>query len=94
MLRDTLDGAFDFSNFLIDVHGFVPIPFLVNSGWVIDNQQRNADLSSRKDLIKNADESVDLYFGPEAPAGKEKNWVQTGVKTQIENLLLCEFYPS
>lgn len=44
---------------------------------IIDNKQRNSDLSSRKDLIKNADGSVDLYFGPAAPAGKEKNWVQT-----------------
>ncbi len=44
---------------------------------MIDNPQRNADLSSRKDLIMNADGSVDLYFGPAAPAGKEKNWVQT-----------------
>jgi hypothetical protein len=44
---------------------------------LIDNPQRNADLSSRKDLIKNSDGSVDLYFGPKAPAGKEKNWVQT-----------------
>lgn len=44
---------------------------------IIDNKQRNGDLSSRKDLIKNSDGSVDLYFGPEAPAGKEKNWVQT-----------------
>lgn len=44
---------------------------------IIDNKQRNADLSSRKDLIKNSDGSVDLYFGPTAPAGKEKNWVQT-----------------
>ena len=44
---------------------------------LIDNKQRNADLSSRKDLIKNTDGSFDLYFGPEAPAGKEKNWVQT-----------------
>ncbi|HSY62547.1 MAG TPA: DUF1214 domain-containing protein, partial [Cytophaga sp.] len=44
---------------------------------LIDNPQRNADLSSRKDLIKNADGSVDLYFGPTAPEGKEKNWIQT-----------------
>ncbi len=44
---------------------------------LIVNDQKNADLSSRKDLIKNADGSVDLYFGPTAPAGKEKNWVQT-----------------
>ncbi|HTS43032.1 MAG TPA: DUF1214 domain-containing protein, partial [Puia sp.] len=44
---------------------------------LIDNPQHNADLSSRKDLIKNEDGSVDLYFGPSAPSGKEKNWVQT-----------------
>lgn len=44
---------------------------------LIDNPQKNADLSSRKDLIKNEDGSVDLYFGPKAPVGKEKNWVQT-----------------
>ena len=25
----------------------------------------------------NDDGSVDLYFGPEAPAGKEANWLQT-----------------
>ena len=26
---------------------------------------------------QNADGSTDLYFGPEAPAGKEHNWIQT-----------------
>ena len=36
------------------------------------------DLSSRKpDIEKNADGSVDVYFGPEAPAGKKANSVQT-----------------
>jgi len=44
---------------------------------LIDNPQHNADLSSRKDLLKNSDGSVDLYFGPKAPEGKEKNWIQT-----------------
>lgn len=44
---------------------------------LIDNEQHNADLSSRKDLLKNTDGSVDLYFGPSSQAGKEKNWVQT-----------------
>ena len=29
------------------------------------------------DLDYNEDGSVDLYFGPKAPKGKEKNWVQT-----------------
>lgn len=36
------------------------------------------DKSSRMDLVRNDDGSVDLYFGPTAPkAGYEKNWVKT-----------------
>jgi hypothetical protein len=34
----------------------------------------NSELS---DLEKNSDGSVDLYFGPTPPEGKEKNWIQT-----------------
>jgi hypothetical protein len=33
--------------------------------------------SHTEGLLVNADGSVDIYFGPTAPAGKEKNWVQT-----------------
>lgn len=33
--------------------------------------------SSYDKLATNADASVDLYFGPTAPAGKESNWVKT-----------------
>jgi hypothetical protein len=33
--------------------------------------------NKKGDLTANADGSVDLYFGPAAPAGKEKNWLQT-----------------
>lgn len=33
--------------------------------------------SKRDKLIENADGSVDLYFGPSAPAGKESNWIQS-----------------
>ena len=29
MMRDTLDGQLDFSRFLIDAHGFIPIPLIV-----------------------------------------------------------------
>jgi hypothetical protein len=43
----------------------------------IDNKEEIADRSSRADLSKNADGSVDLYFGPKAPAGSEKNWIPT-----------------
>ncbi len=37
------------------------------------------------DLAKNADGSVDLYLAPQAPAGKESNWIPTkeGVNTEI-----------
>lgn len=45
--------------------------------YLIQNKQQIADKSSRGDIIKNADGSVDLYFGPSAPKGKEKNWIAT-----------------
>ncbi len=28
-------------------------------------------------MVENADGSVDLYFGPQAPQGKEQNWIET-----------------
>ena len=33
--------------------------------------------SNMKEVNKNADGSVDIYFGPKAPKGQENNWVQT-----------------
>ena len=33
--------------------------------------------SQTKGLQTNADGSVDVYFGPKAPGGKESNWIQT-----------------
>jgi hypothetical protein len=48
-----------------------------DSRTLINNPQKRAGQSSRQDLVKNADGSVDLYYGPTAPKGKEKNWVQT-----------------
>ena len=30
-----------------------------------------------KDINMNADGSIDLYFGPKAPAGQEANWIET-----------------
>jgi len=35
---------------------------------------------------KNPDGSVDIYFGPKSPAGKESNWVPTDAKRQFELL--------
>jgi hypothetical protein len=41
------------------------------------DQQFPAVGSLTKGLLINADSSVDVYFGPKAPVGKENNWVQT-----------------
>jgi len=42
------------------------------------NESMMAEVSSNsQELKKNADGSVDLYFGPTAPSGNKSNWVQT-----------------
>jgi hypothetical protein len=41
------------------------------------DQQFPSISSQKKETQVNADGSVDLYFGPKSPAGKENNWVQT-----------------
>jgi len=33
--------------------------------------------SSKEGVVINPDTSVDIYFGPKAPKGKESNWIQT-----------------
>jgi hypothetical protein len=49
----------------------------VDTRCFIRNKEKIADRSSRMDLVKNADHSVDIYFGPTAPSGFEKNWIPT-----------------
>jgi hypothetical protein len=67
----------------------LPAHIPVKNFWsvvVYDNQTRSmlqtdqqfpSISSQNNDLLVNADGSVDVYFGPEAPQGKESNWVQT-----------------
>jgi hypothetical protein len=49
----------------------------VGTRALILNEQKIADRSSRMDLRKNGDGSVDIYCGPKAPAGFERNWIPT-----------------
>ena len=50
----------------------------IENRLIIRNKSKNSGRSSRTEgLVKNTDGSVDLYFGPTAPKGKETNWVQT-----------------
>jgi hypothetical protein len=45
---------------------------------MVQTDQKGPSVSSQDKGIKvNADGSVDVYFGPKAPAGMEHNWVQT-----------------
>lgn len=50
----------------------------VQTRSMLQTDQRFPEITSADASIEqNADRSYDVYFGPEAPAGKEKNWVQT-----------------
>lgn len=44
---------------------------------LIKNMPRASRASNAAELQRNADGSVDIFFGPAAPKGKESNWVPT-----------------
>jgi hypothetical protein len=46
---------------------------------LIQDPQKRANRSLRMDLPKNADGSIDIYFGPKPPKGKERNWIPTNL---------------
>ena len=43
----------------------------------LQNGEEFPSVSQYSGPVANADGSVDIYFGPQAPKGKERNWVQT-----------------
>jgi hypothetical protein len=57
---------------------------------LIRDQKTVSRSSQSPGLQKNADGSVDVYFGPKAPAGKEPNWVPTSPSGDFE--VLFRFY--
>ncbi len=57
---------------------------------LIKNMPRASRSSQIPELQKNADGSIDIYFGPSAPAGKEANWVPTDPSRKFE--LMARFY--
>ncbi len=79
---DYLDGS---KNYKLNIPANVP----AKDFWsvvVYDPQTRSqlqtsqtypSKNSQRDKMIKNPDGSIDLYYGPKAPTGKEANWTQT-----------------
>jgi hypothetical protein len=57
---------------------------------LIKNMPRASRSSQIPELQKNLDGSIDLFFGPKAPAGKESNWIPTDAARKFE--LMARFY--
>jgi hypothetical protein len=51
---------------------------------LIRDLPRASRSSQIPEMLKNADGSVDVYFGPTAPAGKDSNWVPTKPGREFE----------
>jgi len=62
---------------------------LETASYLRDLEPSSID-SNMKDVKKNSDGSVDIYFGPTAPKGKESNWLPTDPKRRF--FLLGRFY--
>lgn len=62
---------------------------LESAAW-IRNMPKVGIASSTKGLVFNKDGSVDVYFGPKAPEGKETNWIPTAKGRRF--FLLFRFY--
>ena len=56
----------------------------------VENTPKAGVSSLDKDLITNPDGTVDVYFGPKAPKGKEANWAPT--VAGVDYFLLFRFY--
>ena len=82
---DWLDGGI---NYVLHVPANAPAEafwsltaYEVSTRTLINNKYGIADRSSRMDLAYNDDGSVDIYIGPDKPAGdKAKNWIPTEAK--------------
>jgi hypothetical protein len=57
---------------------------------LIKTMPRASRSSQIPELQKNPDGSIDIYFGPRAPAGKDANWVPTDPTRKFE--LMARFY--
>lgn len=85
------------ANYRLHVPGKVPVRqywsitvYNTTTHSFIRNTERMNRSSQSPGLLVNADGSVDLYFGPKAPAGKDANWIPTDPAGTFE--LMARFY--
>ena len=53
---------------------------------LIKNMDRASRSSQIPEMQKKADGSIDVYFGPKAPAGQESNWIPTDATRGFETM--------
>jgi hypothetical protein len=88
-----LDGS---KNYKLNVPPNVPVDdfwavtvYDLETASYLRNQEKSS-VDSNMDMAKNQDGSVDVYFGPKAPKGKEANWIPTTPERRF--FLLFRFY--
>jgi hypothetical protein len=88
-----LDGSKNYKlnvppNVPVDDFWAVTVYDLETASYLRDKDKSSVD--SNMGLAKNKDDSVDIYFGPTAPAGKQTNWIPTTPERRF--FLLFRFY--
>jgi len=98
-IAETVDGEWldGSKNYKLVMPANVPVrdfwaitTYDLETAALIRNMDKSSIDSTMKEVKKNADGSVDIYFGPKAPKGKESNWLPTDPKRRF--FLLARFY--
>jgi len=63
------------------------------SGYLSGNVQQVANTALQNSLVRNRDNSTDLYFGPESMGTNQTNWIQTRADTRWY-VYVCFYWPA
>jgi hypothetical protein len=94
LLPETVDDYVGADNPVRFIDAFVDQLDLAAAGGTLRDMRTTSwsvnAIEDRTNIARQADGSVDIYFGPKAPAGKDSNWVPTNPRGQFE--VLFRFY--